>query len=527
MRALLIEPHGTTRALLQSVLSESGCTAVEVTATFAAAQSALANQKPDLIVSTWSGPDGNALDLLETVRSFPDARAGTPFVVLTQERQMQVILSTADLGPDAVLLQPVSSWQLQKRVHSVTARYQALLPLWRLWGDPEIETAQNALQTILKAAPQFRNAALRLYGHLLERAGHWEAALAHYDAILAEHAKPWASLGKARTLLALDRLDEAQAVVTALTDAHPRFLDAWEVQALIAERLGDREAAAAAFQQIVTQAPINRVRLQHALPILLAAGDHETAWRALQRLQTHRIPRNAEDKMLIVEAMAETGRWDEAKALVAELGKWTKSPLEWAIFHFAQFRLAHRQGLAEEATDALRLALHYACDSAIPDPLPEWFSRLLLAGLSDETLRSDALRLLKRLRELLRDHTTRQHLAAQLRNAGYGQLWDDVERQLAESAKKLVLQGVSYAQTNDWPAAIQAMAKAVETLPGSPAVHFNLALAFLRARAHGVIPAEVAQEQAKCAARTLRRLDPKYPGLQKLETLLAPQQENP
>ncbi len=520
MRALLVEPHGTTRALLKAALSESGCTEVDVAATVTSASQLLAERPPQVVVAALASRDGSALELLETLRTTPDERAGTPFIVLAQERQTQVILSTADLGPDAVLLQPVSSTQLEERLRTILTRHQVLAPLWRHWAEPEMAEVRRINQKIAEKAPRFRLAAARLTGQILERAGEWQAALDHYETLLAERSRPWALHGKARVLIALEELAEAKTLLDKVTAAHPNYLDAWETLARVAELLANRDEMAQAYRKIVTSAPLNRLRLHTALPELLATGEHETALTVARQLLYHRTARHPEDRLLLCEIFAETGRWEEAKQTLAALAKGKKTASEQAILHFAHFRLAHRQGLTEEATDALRLALHHALDAEIPDPPPAWLNRLVLAGLSESQQRSDALLLLQRLRENIRDHRYRQQLAAQLKNSGKAELMEQIEAALLDRAKALVLEGVAFAQRNDWVATIDAMKQAVATLPGSGAVHFNLALAYLRAAEHGAIAKEEALAAAKRAARALRRLDPRHPGLAKLETLL-------
>ncbi len=115
-RALVIAAHGAVRAQWRESLRDGGWQEVDQAATFAAAEALLTRQPVDLIVAELLGSDGTALELLDAIRQRLDATAGTPVFILASERQTQLLLSSDDLGADAVLPQPVTGKALVERV---------------------------------------------------------------------------------------------------------------------------------------------------------------------------------------------------------------------------------------------------------------------------------------------------------------------------------------------------------------------------------------------------------------------------
>ena len=514
-RALVIAAHGAVRAQWRESLRDGGWQEVDVAATFAAAHTLLAHQPVDLIVAELLGSDGSALDLLDAIRQRTDKSAGTPVLVLANERQSQLLLSNADLGADALLLQPVTSKVLVERANWAHARYRALYPLWAQWHDPEPDEVAACWSRIAERHTPFRSAAARLTGLLLEQAGAWPQVAAHYEAILAQETPPWAILGQVRCAIARGCLPQARTQIESLLTTHPNYLAGWAELARLAELAGDLEAARTAYTRLLA-APVSRRQLHTALPTLLACGAHESVRQAVDLWLSHHPYPTQEDLLFLVLAHQEIGRFEAAQRFARQLIQQAKSPAGRALAHFAQFLIAYRQGAAAEALDGLRLALYFLSEAPLPNPLPEWLVRLLLAALAIEAVSGQATELLYRVRTHITDHATLQRLQALLSQAGALAQWEEAQNRLAEAAKRWVWQALLRHHDRDWLGAISLLTQATEEVPGAAAILFHLALAWLRAARQGAVPLEVGQAQARAAARRLRRLAPFYPGLTRI-----------
>lgn len=86
--------------------------------------------------------------------------------------------------------------------------------------------------------------------------GDWEEAISNYAAAITIekcNAFAWADLGEA--LLVTHRAAQARSVLTTATSLMPQHYQAWANLGLAAEALGDRDAAAAAFERALRLRP--------------------------------------------------------------------------------------------------------------------------------------------------------------------------------------------------------------------------------------------------------------------------------
>ncbi len=516
-RVLLLVCHGTERALLQNALRQAG---FEVTAqaTLRSALDALERSPFGAVISDWRCPDGVALPLLRTVRGRSDASAGIPVILLTSEAHPPALTSTAEFGPDAVLLKPVTVAQLLARLTHAMQRYHALLPLWQQWTQPDLVTLRPTFDAVLRASQRHRRAAKRLFGRLLERLGAWDEAERFYrEALAAAPPPPWAQLGLARVLAAREQWSEAQALLVPLLERHPRFLAANDELARAHMMQGNSDAAASLWLRSASAAPFNSERLQLAIPTLLETGHQEAASSLLRQVLAFETAPDPELTLLAIEALADRGEWEQAKALAQPLLAQAKTPLAQALAHFAWFRIAFRQGASTEAQDHLRLALSYAV-AADPLTFRPWLSRLLTAALADAVVAEEAKALAYRLNAASQDASARRWLHHTLRRLGHETLVEQIENELSAAARNEIAKGIALARRGEWQAAIEAMHAAAERLPGSAAIHYNLTLVWLRALETGAVEAKEALNRAQRALTNLQRLAPTFPYLEELQS---------
>lgn len=141
MRLLLIEDDRLIAQSVHPALTAIGNT-VDVVTTYAAASSALAHDRFDLLLLDLGLPDGSGLDLLAARRSAGDA---TPVLILTARNDIDDRVRGLDLGADDYLAKPFSLAELEARVRALLRRSQQRLDnrltLGRVSVDPTHGTA--------------------------------------------------------------------------------------------------------------------------------------------------------------------------------------------------------------------------------------------------------------------------------------------------------------------------------------------------------------------------------------------------
>lgn len=123
MRLLLIEDDRLIAQSVHAALTAIGNT-VDVVATHAAASSALAHDRFDLLLLDLGLPDGSGLDLLAAQRRAGDA---TPVLIITARDDVDDRVRGLDLGADDYLAKPFSLAELEARVRALLRRSQQRL----------------------------------------------------------------------------------------------------------------------------------------------------------------------------------------------------------------------------------------------------------------------------------------------------------------------------------------------------------------------------------------------------------------
>jgi len=118
-KILVVDDNPTILKLLYHSLEK--CGEVTTAADGADALQKAAEIQPDLIISDYSMPRMNGLELLESLRK-QDATSQIPFVFLAAQKDIDERLSTEAEGVEDYLVKPFFVQELSRRVRHITAR---------------------------------------------------------------------------------------------------------------------------------------------------------------------------------------------------------------------------------------------------------------------------------------------------------------------------------------------------------------------------------------------------------------------
>lgn len=186
-----------------------------------------------------------------------------------------------------------------------------------------VEEALAGAQRAVELEPNNAHA-LYLKAGIERDLGDSESALADFErAVQVEPAHLPAQVGRIGALLQLDRIEEAAAAIALIRDAYPRDPRALYLEAIIANRQGDEQAAAMAMQaaeNLLAQLP-GELIVNHS-PTLLLAGMVAFSMKKWEQagdyldLYSKRHPDQVGPRKLLAEILLEREQYESVISLL-------------------------------------------------------------------------------------------------------------------------------------------------------------------------------------------------------------------
>lgn len=234
---LVIDGVSTNRIALKVQLSEAYFDVVQIDS-LAALEPAVAQKRPDLVITALSLPDGTAVDVKRSLNQ-TEAHKTIPVVAIDAQDNITARLAALAAGVQDVLLQPVDDMVLQARIRSLLRARSAKEEL-RLQRDAAGRFALSAGECL--PAGMLENATVALVTQNTSRARCWSAALAMHspfklrchnmtdirsimtspvpDAIVIELNEETAGLGLRLIADLRARAATRQSIIVALPESH-------------------------------------------------------------------------------------------------------------------------------------------------------------------------------------------------------------------------------------------------------------------------------------------------------------------
>lgn len=179
-----------------------------------------------------------------------------------------------------------------------------------------ISLAEAAFGRALKLDPKAAGA-LRGLGEALYQAGRFSDALSHFEA--GTKANPDlldVQIGVAKTLLALERFEDAKPMLAKLDEKHPKRFEVAYWHGVALDAVGDRDAAEAALRRAIANGGVEP-QVVHAytkLALLLGGkGENEQARRLLDEAG-QKLPRSPALHRALGDLALQQGVYDDALA---------------------------------------------------------------------------------------------------------------------------------------------------------------------------------------------------------------------
>lgn len=359
-RVLFVDDNPEMRNSMRIQLSECGLRYCVPVRNVKEAITRLTEEKFDVVISDYKlGQGADGQQLLELVRRKQVLPLSTAFLMVTGESSYQQVSTAAEYSPDDYLLKPFTSDVLAVRLLRILEKKEALKFIYQHMvpkGDRLL--ALEACDRLLQSNARYTTDVQRLKGELLLETSQYDDALVFYEEILAQRITPWAVVGRALTLKALNRDEEAIAALQASLEAYPNFLVAYDA---LAELLARTDKVAA--QGIVESALKVSASTQRQRDIGVLALENkdyaraETAMRIAVEKDKTGFFKSQDDYSLLARSCTEQGKYQDALTAVKDMGMHLSNTLDLKARQAAlECQVQVRAGNLEAAQQALTRA---------------------------------------------------------------------------------------------------------------------------------------------------------------------------
>lgn len=363
---LVVDPNPGMRTSLQNMLNAAGISKVEYAINANTAIKQLQRRAYDVVLCEYdlasgSGEGQDGQQLLEDLRHHHLISPATIFIMLTSEGVYEKVVSAAELTPTDYVLKPFTSELLSGRIKRALERRGALLQAWQLAAQGKLAEAIAACKQGAAAQPRYAHDFARIRAELHTTLGEHNEAAAVYRDVLAERPVGWAILGLARSLLALDQVDDARTILEELLVSNPRLMAAYDLLARCLESEGEPDLAKKVLEDAVAISPHVVRRLRKLGEVALAAGDAEGAEKSFRQVVTkarYSEFRDPEDHVNLVKALVTRGDLLQATGVIRDLERTLRgSPAADACRAYSNSLLHDKTGNGGAAVADLQAAV--------------------------------------------------------------------------------------------------------------------------------------------------------------------------
>ncbi|MBS1231050.1 MAG: response regulator receiver protein [Proteobacteria bacterium] len=474
MRVLLVDRHTTARNSIRIILSTLGVKSIHNAGTSSEVLRQVSAYSFDIILADYHLDDArDGQQLLEELRQKHLISLTTVYIVITAERAYHNVVSVAELGPDDYLIKPFTADQLQIRLAKAICKKQFFEPVLVHLDQGAFADALTACEGLIGKDDSFLYDALRFKGEILNVLGRHEEAQAVYQLVMDNAMVPWARMGLACALRGLGRLDEAEALGSAVIDEFPEYLSAYDFVASVSEETGNFAQAQNVLQKAAAISPNNSLRQRMVGDVAVRNDDLDAAERAYGKvLNRHRGSslRIIDDYTNLTRVMLDKGNTDGARKVTQDLRRdWRGSKHGELAVLIMDSLCAEKEGEPVKAKQALEraLAMHQELQG---DGDQNGFSQKISVDLAHACLATgDQAMAQQILEKVAAENNEDRGMIAQIQGVfaktGNEEAGQSLLAKVGNEIVELNNRGVLAARSGDLEGSVQMLIEAAERVP--------------------------------------------------------------
>lgn len=273
-RVLVVDDHPGMRSSIRATLGNFGVTKTDMASNAQDATRRIRQAEYDIIVSDYNLGDGrDGQQLLEELRLAKLIPMTTVFLMVTAERSFEKVMTAVEVAPDDYLIKPFTAELLHQRLNRIIQKKTSFAPIYQTMAAGKVENAIAQCERLIAEQPGYTIDAIRIKTELLGSIGQIEEAERLYEKIIALRPLPWARMGLAKSMFLRGKLDEAERMLTSLSEEAPDYLSAYDLLARIQGALDRPLDAQHTLQRAVDRSPNTLPRLKNLGEVALANGE--------------------------------------------------------------------------------------------------------------------------------------------------------------------------------------------------------------------------------------------------------------
>lgn len=522
LRYLVVDDFENFRLSMRQMLRSFGVADVELVSNGAAAIQRCTYEHFDVVLCDYNLGEGKSgQHILEELRHKKLLKRTSLFLMVTAETSKEMVMGAREYQPDAYLTKPINRAMLEKRLGSLVAQRNALLPINREIDRENFPEAASLCLQAIPRQPRYKTWLMKTLADLYFQMGDLGHARRIYDEVLAQRDLSWARLGKARVLLAEQNLDQAVAELQELIASHPDFIEAYDILAEALSRQGKGGKAQAVLEKAAELSPNALLRQRSLAQIATANQDIDRAteaWRRTVQLGTHSIHDSAEHHLALGSALADISE--------AETGSTAQEQASEALRVLTRMEKRFGDTPGAQTRSLLVKARVYAGQGQDSDALA--CLQQAQGDIDAASVSADVGLELARTFFRLGRHEDAKDLLSQLaqRFESEPAVLQEIEALLDEpvgfkqklQARALNREGIKAFEAGQLDAAAAAFQQALDIVPGHAALNLNLVQVRMKQMAEGKRNPQLIAESQRCLA-ALDSLPEQHRQYRRLQTL--------
>ncbi|CAB9493342.1 response regulator [Alteromonas macleodii] len=452
------------------------------------ALSALQEHSYDAIICSYNlRSEQGGYFLLEQLNESDSLPLTSAFIFTSADTSAEVVHAIIELQPDEFIAKPFSVNELDRRLSRVLARKKALENVYSFMDKQDYEKALAEVEHFLLQPEHAEHfpLAMKIKGDLFIITERFQEALVFFESIINIQDFSWARMGIAKSLLALNELDDAEREIIQLAMRPDSALEAYDLLAKLQIKQSAFDDALECTALACNISPQNIPRHQMAINLARITHDYESQFNSAKKVVRY-AKNSIYDKPDIYLTAARAG---VDFAMTSE-PEHVNSIVKQTNEYLRQLKKAHPKAAVNDELTVIDARLHYLKDDTVKaQTLLSDFHTDHAQHHSTEALldRAKALHevgLKKESIAILDAISSRQEESADELNLMATYLKQEKEEKEAITLSPKTLNNTAVAQykRGNLEQSYTTFAQAFRVMPKNPSIALNYLQAIIRAR---------------------------------------------
>ena len=299
------------------------------------------------------------LEQLNESQSLPLSSA---FIFTSADTSAEVVHAIIELQPDEFIVKPFSVNELDRRLSRVLSRKKALKNVYAFMDKKDYEKALAEVEYFLLQPEHAEHfpLAMKIKGDLFFMNERFQEAVTFYESIINIQDFGWAKMGIAKSLLALNELDDAEREIIQLAMRPDSALEAYDLLTKLQIKQSAFDDALECTSLACNISPQNIARHQIAINLARLTHDYESQFNSAKKVVRY-AKNSIHDKPDIYLTAARAGVDFAMTSEPEHVNSIVKQTNEF----LRQLKKSHPKAVLNDELTVIDARLHYLKDDTV------------------------------------------------------------------------------------------------------------------------------------------------------------------